>query len=147
MSCRALIFDDKESIRRMLWLLFDRRGYEVFTFPNPASCPMSEEKVCRCETEKACADIILSDVNMPVKNGIEFVEEQIRKGCRCGHIALMSGDFTEDNISRAKGMGVKLFKKPFRVEEIYDWLDRIESGIDPERKLSDWFVERISKNP
>lgn len=32
MNYRALIFDDEKSIRQMLWLLFDSRGYEVFSW-------------------------------------------------------------------------------------------------------------------
>ncbi len=38
MNYRALIFDDMKEIRKILWKLFDNRGYEVFTFSHPASC-------------------------------------------------------------------------------------------------------------
>ena len=78
---------------------------------------------------------------MPIKNGIEFLDEQIKKGCRCKHIALMSGDFTEESIVKAKSLGVKLFIKPFKVEEIFNWLNQIEGDMDPKRKLSDWFLK------
>jgi DNA-binding NtrC family response regulator len=146
MNYRVLIFDDEKGIRQMLWLLFDNRGYEVFTFPNPTLCPISKEEVCPCGDEKACSDIILSDVNMPVKNGLEFLEEQIKKGCKCNHIALMSGAFTDESVFKAKSLGVKIFKKPFKITEIINWLDQIAKDIDPERKLSDWFLKGIPEN-
>ncbi|MFZ2631808.1 MAG: response regulator, partial [Desulfosalsimonadaceae bacterium] len=88
MTFRALIFDDEPAIRELLWSLFDSRGYEVFTFPNPATCPMCETEICPCPLTEACADVILSDVNMPVKNGVDFLEEQIGKGCKCKSLAL-----------------------------------------------------------
>ena len=146
MNYRALIFDDEKSIRQMLWSLFDNRGYEVFTFPNPALCPISEEKVCPCGDKQTCSDIILSDVNMPIKNGLDFLEEQIKKGCRCKHIALMSGAFTDESVSKAKALGIKIFNKPFKITEIINWLDQIERDIEPDRKLSDWFFKGMPEN-
>ena len=143
MNYRAFIFDDQKDIRQVLCSLFDRRGYEVFDFPHPGTCPLSEEEICPCPIEQTCADMILSDVNMPIKNGLNFLEEQIQKGCRCKHFALMSGDFTDGDVSKAKSLGIKIFKKPFKLKEVINWLDQIENDIDPKRKLSDWFLERM----
>ena len=143
MEYRAFIFDDQKDIRQILYSLFDRRGYEVFAFPHPGICPLSEEEICPCPIEQACADIILSDVNMPIKNGLDFIEEQIQKGCRCKHFALMSGDFTDGDVSKAKSLGIKIFKKPFKLKEVINWLGQIENDIDPKRKLSNWFLERM----
>ena len=142
MRNRVLIFDDQEGIRQLLWSLFDRRGYEVFTFPHPAICPLSNEKECPCLEEQACSDIILSDLSMPYKDGMSFLEEQIKKGCKCKHIALMSGDFNDNNELKANLLGIKTFKKPFNLNELTKWLDQVEKDIDPKRKLSDWFSNR-----
>jgi CheY-like chemotaxis protein len=97
MNYRVFIFDDQKDIRQVLCSLFDRRGYEVFAFPHPGTCPLSEEEICPCPIEQTCTDVILSDVNMPIKNGLDFWEAQIQKGCRCKHFALMSGDFTDES--------------------------------------------------
>jgi DNA-binding response OmpR family regulator len=143
MSYRALIFDDEKEIRNILWILFDDRGYQVFTFPHPGICPLSEEKICPCSSDEMCSDVILSDLNMPVKKGIDFLEEQIKKGCKCKHFALMSGDFSDEDVSRAKSFGVHIFKKPFNIEEITNWLDQIERDFNPKRRLSDWFLNKM----
>ena len=146
MNYRALIFDDQKEIRQILWTLFDNRGYEVFTFPHPGLCPLSEANECPCPNNQACSDIIVSDVDMPFKDGFAFVEEQIKKGCRCKHIALMSGTFTKEHYTKASSLGITIFRKPFRLSEIQHWLDQIEKDIAPKRKLSDWFLKRISLN-
>lgn len=138
MNYRVLIFDDQQEIRQLLWSLFDNRGYEVFTFPNPALCPLSDALHCPCPIEHACSDVIISDVNMPFKNGLDFIEEQIKKGCRCKNIALMSGAFTNGHITKAKSLGLTIFKKPFQLSDLNNWMD-------PERKLSDWFLKNLQK--
>ncbi len=139
---RILIFDDSEEIRSLLYGFFNKRGYEVFTFPNPAVCPISHEKICPCPAGVACSDFILSDLNMPVQQGIDFLEGQMRKGCRCKNMALMSGDFAENDVVRAKSIGLMLFKKPFGIKEILEWIESKEKTIASDRKLSDWFLEK-----
>lgn len=139
MSYRTCIFDDEKDIRQVLWSFFDSRGYEVLTFPYPASCPLSEEKVCPCPRGQVCSDVIVSDLNMPIKNGLEFLEEQIKKGCKCKHMALMSGYFTDEDLSKANLLGLKIFKKPINLSELINWLDQVEKDVDPKRKLSDFF--------
>jgi DNA-binding NtrC family response regulator len=146
MNYRVLIFDDQTEIRQILWSLFDSRGYEVFTFPDPGLCPLSEAHKCLCLKDQACSDVIISDVEMPFKSGFDFIEEQIRKGCRCNHIALMSGTFTKEHFDKAKSLGIKIFKKPFRLSEMKNWLDQIEKDISPKRKLSNWFLSNIPQD-
>jgi len=145
MNYRAFIFDDDKGIRQILWSLFDNRGYEVFTFPYPAACPLSEEEVCPCPRDQACSDVIMSDVDMPGKSGLDFLEEQINKGCRCKHIAVMSGAFTDEHISKVELLGIKMFKKPFKLTDVINWLDQVEKDVDPNRKLSDWFLKKMSQ--
>ena len=139
---RVLVFDDDESIRQILWYYFDNRGYEVFTFPNPGSCPLCGISPCQCPLEESCSDIIISDLNMPVKRGLEFLEEQLSKGCRCKNMALMSGDLRPDDIERASSLKIKLFQKPFTIKEIEEWVSEIEKTIDPARRLSNWFLQK-----
>ena len=139
---RILKFNDSEQIRSLLYDFFNKRGYEVFSFPNPGVCPISHEKICPCPTGESCSDFILSDLNMPVQQGIDFLEGQIRKGCKCKNMTLMSGDFTENDVLRAKSIGLMLLRKPFGITEILEWIESIEKTINPDRKLSDWFFEK-----
>lgn len=141
-ALRVLIFEDDDSIRSILWSFFDGRGYEVFTFPHPGTCPLSETSVCKCLLDEACTDIIVSDLNMPSKKGIVFLQEQIAKGCRCRHLALMSGEFLPEDIEKASNLGIKVFNKPFSLTDIENWLLDIEKKIEPARKLSDWYIKK-----
>ena len=77
---------------------------------------------------------------MPFKKGLDFLEEQLSKGCRCKNMALMSGYLGQDDIERASSLKIKLFQKPFTVKEIEEWVCEIEKTINPVRRLSNWFL-------
>jgi DNA-binding NtrC family response regulator len=142
MRMRVLIFDDDDSIRSMLWHIFDDRGYEIFSFPHPALCPLHLVGACSCPTAQACGDIIISDVNMPNVNGLEFIETQIQKGCKVKNLALMSGAWTVSELQYAQKLGCQTFHKPFTLDEINAWIDDCEGKVTPNRVLSNWFLDR-----
>jgi len=135
---RALIFADQSEMCELLGSVLARRGYEVFTYPEPGLCPLKARPQCRCPADTVCADVILSDVQMPGGNGIDFVQTLLEKGCHQPHIALMSGSWSQSDIKRAARLGCKLFKKPFHLAEVNEWLDQIETSISPARRLFDW---------
>ena len=139
---RILIFDDDKFIREILWHFFDHRGYEVFTFPHPRSCPICEVSTCTCPLTESCTDFILTDLNMPFLKGLDFIEQQISKGCKVKNIALMTGDLNASDRERADEHGVKIFKKPFQIKDIEKWTTKAEARIPLNRKLSDWHLPR-----
>ena len=140
-SYRVLIFDDDELMRKLLWEYFDSRKYVVFTFPHPKSCALFDVQSCACPSHQACADIIISDLNMPFMKGLDFLEQQIKKGCKVTHLALMSGDLTNSDSDRAKSLGIKLFNKPFSITEIDEWVEIVEAEVPPDRVLNDLYLD------
>jgi len=138
---RVLIFDDDAIIRKILWQYFDNRKYEVLTFPHPKSCALCDIQSCDCPIQEACADIIISDLNMPFMKGLDFLELQITKGCKAKHLALMSGDLTATDADRAVQHGIKLFEKPFVFKELDEWVKVVEEEIPAERRLADWYLK------
>jgi len=118
---RVVIFEDEEFARSVLWRFFDKRSYEIFTFPYPESCPLHAVSECPCPLGTTCADIIISDVNMLGRNGLAFVEKLMAKGCRQGHFALMSGAFSKADIERASQLGCAVFDKPLDMEALTAW--------------------------
>ena len=143
---RALIFDDDAMVRQVLWAICDRRGYEVFTFPDPGLCPLHAVGSCPCDAGSTCTDIIISDLDMPNVKGLDFVESLLGKGCACRIIALVSGGWSAEDRARARGLGCMVFEKPFHVSEINEWLEGVEESLAPDRKLYDWQLERRRSN-
>jgi len=138
MRMRAVILDDDEFLRFYLWQFFDRRGYEVFTFPEPDFCPLHVVQECPCPAGTSCSDLIISDVNMGGKNGIDYIEKLVKKGCRQRHFAIMSGAFSDADMVRAAQMSCALFSKPLDMEVLKSWVEVVEQSILPDRQLYNW---------
>jgi len=132
-------------LRSTLKAILDEMGYEVHTFSDPGICPLYHGTGHNCLIEYPCSDIIISDINMPFENGLEFIENRLKKGCKVKFSALMSAGWNESELHRAKNVGCKIFRKPFNIEDLYNWLDDCQKKIDDKRVLSDWFalVEKI----
>jgi len=135
---RAVIFDDEDLFRKVLWMFFDQRGYEVLTFPYPDVCPLHVASECPCPLGTLCSDIIISDVNMLGKSGIDFIEKLMEKGCKQRHFALMSGAFTDADRARAALLACAVFEKPINMEALTAWVESVERSISAERVLFDW---------
>ena len=138
MRLRAILFDDEPLMRQLLCAVFDMRGYEVFTFPEPGHCPLHVIQSCPCPEGTLCADVIISDLQMPGVNGLDFLQNLTKKGCRRPQLAMTSGQWTEDLVERARQLGCKVFHKPFKISEIIQWLEQVEPLIAPDRQLLNW---------
>ena len=136
MKIRALIFDDEEIILRLLKTVLMGRGYEVLSYHNPSTCPVHLENVC-CDEDQVCADIIITDIKMPVVDGLTFLEKQKSKGCKVPNIGVISGYWSPDAKERAANLECKTFQKPFTLGQLEDWLDECEKNIEPNRILAD----------
>jgi len=138
---RIILLDDIDSIRDTFAKLLTIHGYEVFSFSNPTICPLQIEPECRCNKNQTCTDIIISDLDMPSMTGLNFIENQRKKNCKCQHVALMSGLWTEEKLSHAHELGCKIFMKPVSAKDILKWIEEVEKYINPDRELCGWFEE------
>ena len=141
MRPRILIFEDNHILRSILKYILIERGYEVFTFSDPRMCRVYDSNYHKCPEDYACADIVISDVNMPTKTGLELINERLQEGCKVKYRALMSGDWTDFELKDAQDLGCHIFHKPFDINEMFQWLDDCIKKINPERKLSDLLTE------
>jgi len=144
MRKRAFVFDDEQAIRHLLGVILRARGYEVLDFSDPGLCPLYHATECRCSQDQACGDLIISDINMPTIDGLEFVRKQKEIGCKIQNVALMSGAWTAAQLESARQLGCTVFHKPFTLEAIEEWLDRCEKNLSTDRVLADWFRETAS---
>lgn len=135
---RAVILDDNSTIRKVLRSFFDSLGYEVFTFPDLGLCPLHVIHTCPCPPSARCADLIVSDLRMLDGSGVDFLEQLVRKGCRHPPLALMSGDFSGEDLARASRLGCMLFKKPLDMVQFATWVKEAEGLIPSTRALHDW---------
>ena len=74
--------------------------------------------------------MIISDIDMPVVNGVDLLESAKIKGCQCRHLALISGKgLTDEGFTRMEKYGVRYFPKPLNRVAFYAWLEEVETDI------------------
>ncbi len=139
---RAIVFDDNESIRNLVKLILEDRGYEVLIYTDPTECPLQHSHECQCGETQVCSDIVISDIDMPNVSGLEFVGQLLNRGCKVPNVAIMSGLWSESKLEQAKALGCKTFEKPFSLSAFTEWLKECEFRIDQDRSLSNWFSQQ-----
>jgi hypothetical protein len=75
-------------------------------------------------------------------SGLEFLEQQIQKGCKIPHIAVASGDWSDSNLKHAQRLGCTTIEKTPKWDALADWLHERGPQIDPSRLLSSWFLQQ-----
>ncbi len=128
-SHKALVVDDDRATLKFMKQVLELRHYSVQTFDNPTLVPPFRCGSCPCSLrDTGCPDIIISDFNMPVMKGDELLTSRIDKGCRCRHLALITGtQLSEPELLKLADYGIRYFKKPLELSEFFTWLNQIEA--------------------
>ncbi|SDY14708.1 Response regulator receiver domain-containing protein [Allochromatium warmingii] len=111
---KILIVDDDELFRAMLVEMVQREGHLVSTAANGNAALTA--------IEQSRPDLIITDILMPEKDGIELIMELARRESRIPIIAVSGGRRSislEFNLESAKLMGVRAtLPKPFSREQL-----------------------------
>ena len=125
-SFKAVVLDDDFSVLTMLSTILRRRNYTVETYLDPVNSPLFSCKM----HDSQCPDLIISDFCMPRMNGMEVLEFQMKKGCRCRHLALISGKPpSETALIRLAKYGTRFFPKPLPLDDFFTWLGHVEHEV------------------
>jgi len=120
---RIVVVDDDEEVLLILRAMFQRQGHEVLAYGNPLDCPIFTSVACPCSPVAVCPDIIISDIDMPKVDGVEFVTRVIDKACRCRKVAFLSGHMLSDDLlALLAKTKVKFFQKPLDIVSFNEWL-------------------------
>jgi DNA-binding response OmpR family regulator len=129
---RVLIFDDDVQILNMLDRYFSLRGYEAVAFDEPTSCLIYGDSTDNCRNLYPCADILITDFDMPNMTGVKMIERQMARGCRLDprNKAVMSGFMDDEYVRKVGEMGCAFFRKPFLLTDLDPWISECESRMD-----------------
>ncbi|MDT8419028.1 MAG: hypothetical protein RQ754_01200 [Desulfuromonadales bacterium] len=137
MGLRVAVLDSEESLRRLISLIMQHEGYEVFAFSEPLYCPLYTGKQQFCDRELPCTDLMILDRQLPKMSALAYLNLQMAGGCRVEnrHKLVLSIKATDREIKETGRLGCALLKKPFRVEDISGWVDQCSASVNPQRVL------------
>lgn len=108
---KILVIDDSKLIHKM---------FEVMLRPNTLVHAEDGQQGLQRLVEHADVDLILLDINMPVMNGLEFLDAVKRNQAFAGiPVVIVSTEGKEEDTQRALNAGaIAYIKKPFQSESI-----------------------------
>ncbi|BCO08557.1 response regulator [Desulfolithobacter dissulfuricans] len=119
MGKNVLLVDDSSTMRKIVGRSLRQAGLDFGTIFEAGDGLEALEVL-----EKESIDIVLSDINMPNMNGIEFLREKAnRDGIKDIPVVMISTETGEDIIGEAKSLGaVDALKKPFTPDKVNEVL-------------------------
>ncbi|HMP90233.1 MAG TPA: response regulator [Kiritimatiellia bacterium] len=114
MNKHAMILDDEAGIRHVVGHILTEQGYRIRSFASPAHAEADFHP-----------DVIISDLHMPYRTGLDYIRELHETGKRARHVALMSGDWSHRELEAANALGCKVFFKPFPPGLLRAWLSTL----------------------
>jgi CheY-like chemotaxis protein len=128
---KVTIIDDYEHCREALGIYLRQKGYEVVCLSAPTCCQLYSDPKTKCSKEKVSYHFLLTDNRMPGIKGLDLISLQKCGGCKrpaCMK-AVLSGSWNSDELARARELGCKVFHKPYKLDEIADWLEQQENSF------------------
>lgn len=119
---KLLVIDDEWSICNLIKLHFETEGYLVYT----ATTVQEGKKLLSNQP-----DLILLDINMPDKNGMDFCREN-RQYITCPILFLTSRVTEQDKILGLQAGGDDYITKPFSMAEL---TARVEAHLRREKRI------------
>lgn len=126
---RTLLFEDDDQLRLVLHRMCTRRGWKIRSFQNALACPLACSSKCTCPLPEFCANVIVTDFEMPGLDGVSFVSQLRDKGCRISNIAVFSGSCDDDALACASDLGIRVFAKPDGILALLDLLETVASQV------------------
>jgi CheY-like chemotaxis protein len=124
---RILLIDDEEGLRAVLRICLERLGYEVVDAHNGADAIALFKRMP--------VDLVLTDLVMPGKEGLETIRELRRRNPELKIIAMSGGGRTDasDNLKMALLFGAtSVFSKPFSLDELGKGVAEVLAGPRPD---------------
>ncbi len=121
---KILIVDDSSLLHQMYKLVFMRyKGCKVISAMNGL------EALDKLSQEDGI-ELVLLDINMPVMNGLQFLQNIQEDGNYKGlPIIIVSTEGKEEDTLRGLSMGARGYiKKPFQPAELHTMIEKIFSG-------------------
>jgi DNA-binding NtrC family response regulator len=115
-----LVVDDEAGIRSLLRQILVEAGYRVLE--------AKDGREAQLQVEGSEVDLVITDLAMPDKDGIETIQALHRERPRLKMIA-MSGQFSGPSLQAAEALGAQAsLDKPIQRDELLDAVARLMPG-------------------
>lgn len=132
---KALIFAKDPLTLDHLEKILLLRGFEVLAFRNPIVCPVYYTAPETCKNMRPCADVLITERDIPNIDGINLLLKQYERGCQMDirNKAVIADRVPLIDQRLIDYIGFKRLKRPLDPSDISTWLEECERRIDLDR--------------
>ena len=114
---RALIVDDSSVMRKVVERAIRQAGIELSEVLQAGN---GEEALTALRNDTGALDLILSDINMPTMDGLQFLEQRARENLAPGvPVVMITTEGSEPVVLRAIAAGARGYIcKPFTPDQV-----------------------------
>jgi two-component system, chemotaxis family, chemotaxis protein CheY len=122
---RALIVDDSSVMRKIVERSLRQAGIDLSLVVEAGNGADALNLL-----KQQGVDLILSDINMPVMDGLEFVKQLQQQGLAANvPVVMITTEGSESNVMQALSCGARGYiRKPFTPEEVRDHIVPLVAG-------------------
>ncbi|MCB0367104.1 MAG: sigma-54-dependent Fis family transcriptional regulator [Bdellovibrionaceae bacterium] len=113
-----IVVDDDNEMREMVTEFLSKAGYQVTAFPLATKAFEHLKAIVDTEGNLDCVDLVLSDIQMPEMDGIEFVERMKRLCSEVPVILITAFGSIESAIEATRVGAYDYIVKPFKLAEV-----------------------------
>lgn len=119
MAKKILIVDDSASVRMVARIALREKGYEVLEAAN------GREALDKLSGERV--NLVVSDVNMPIMDGISFLKElKSRPSSKFVPVIMLTTEAGQDKMQEGRAAGAKAWiTKPFQPATLLDAVSKL----------------------
>lgn len=123
---KIFVIEDDACIREPFSDFLNDLGHDVISAKNPEELPFCKKP--HCTESSPCCDALVTDNLMPEMTGLEFISNQIKKGCKlpAKNRLLISGSLMTSDIELARKLGVTVAEKPVTFNFLEKWVESID---------------------
>ncbi len=120
MSKAALIVDDSTTMRQMVAFTLKEAGFTVFEGGN------GQEGIDQLEKQQK-VDLIITDLNMPVMDGIQFIKQvRTRAACKFTPVLMLTTETNDTKKQEGKAAGATgWIVKPFNPDQLLQVIKKV----------------------
>lgn len=121
----AIVFDDDDLFCRIASRILKAKNINVATYSSPSEYLCSQPGIDSCPVTTQCADFLITDNKMQDMTGLEFLNRLNQLECKIPNCrrAIISGNWTEEDLEIAKKLAKHVFDKFEAKERLSLWID------------------------
>jgi two-component system, NtrC family, response regulator HydG len=111
-SSTIILIDDDLDLLDLLTSFFKQRGFKVLAFSN------AEEALIELESKRAEADVVISDLKLPVMSGMEFIRRAKKSNANLPIILMTSEGSVETAVEAIETGAYDFVLKPLHIPQL-----------------------------